>query len=169
VQLDYSVFSRDVEGPEGTNLLQACREAGVAVVVACPLGRGMISSEYSSGQGFDDDQDARPKMMPRFQEENRRHNEQVVKRFAELAQRKGCSVPQLALAWLLKQGDDIFPIPGTKRVKYLEDNWGALDITLSNEEDAEIKAFSNKNAIAGGVVPEMFRSWIYRDTREETA
>ena len=109
----------------------------------------------------------RPKVMPRFQEDNRDHNVQVVSQFKALADKKGCSVSQLALAWLLKQGHDIFPIPGTKQVKYLEENWGAIDISLSDKEEAEIRAFAGKVELAGAAVPPQFASYIYRDTKEE--
>lgn len=105
--------------------------------------------------------------MPRFAGDNLHVNVQIVRQFAAFADRKGCTVAQLALAWLLKQGDDIFPIPGTKRIKYLEENWGALDVVLSNEEEAEIRAFVESVEIAGAAAPPMFLPYLYRDTKEE--
>jgi aryl-alcohol dehydrogenase-like predicted oxidoreductase len=167
VQTEYTVISRDIEGPAGTNLLATCRELGVAVVVATPLGRGLLTSTFSKGETIGDIKDMRPVVMPRFQEANREHNVNIVSQFKELADKKGCTVSQLALAWLLKQGDDIFPIPGTKRLKYLEENWGALDITLTNEESAEIRTFSDKVEVAGATAPPQFISYIFRDTKEE--
>jgi aryl-alcohol dehydrogenase-like predicted oxidoreductase len=169
VQTEYSVFSRDIEGDAGTNLLATCRELGVAVVVACPLGRGLLTSTFSEGKDVGDSKDMRPKAMPRFQEGNRQENVGVVAQFRAFADRKGCTVSQLALAWLLKQGDDIFPIPGTKKIQYLEDNWGALQVNLTDEEEKEIRAFAEKAGLAGGQVPEAFADYIYRDTKEESA
>ncbi|KAL4885673.1 NADP-dependent oxidoreductase domain-containing protein [Aspergillus karnatakaensis] len=167
VQADYSVVSRDIEAPAGTNILATCRELGVAVVAATPLGRGLLTSTFSQGGEVGDEKDMRVRVMPRFLPENREQNLKAVSQFRALAEKKGCSVSQLALAWLLKQGDDIFPIPGTRRIKYLEDNWGALKISLTDEEEAEIKRFGESQKLAGGVVPEQFASYLYRDTKEE--
>ncbi|KAL4865587.1 hypothetical protein BDV12DRAFT_188070 [Aspergillus spectabilis] len=169
VQLDYSVVSRDIEGPAGTDLLITCRELGVAVVAATPLGRGLLTSTFSQGENVGDEKDMRVKVMPRFLPENREQNVGAVGQFRVLADNKGCSVSQLALAWLLKQGNDIFPIPGTRRIKYLEENWRALSISLTDEEDAEIKAVAESAKLAGGIVPEQFASYVYRDTMEEAA
>ncbi|KAL4804371.1 NADP-dependent oxidoreductase domain-containing protein [Aspergillus unguis] len=168
VQTEYSVISREIEGPAGTDLLAACRELGVALVIATPLGRGLLTSTFSQGEEVGDEHDMRVKMMPRFLPENRDQNVKLVAQFRKLAEKKGCSVSQLALAWLLKQGDDIFPIPGTKKLNYLEDNWKALDILLTDEEDAEIKAFGDSFQIAGGAVPPQFASYLFRDTKEES-
>lgn len=169
VQTEYSVFSREIEGAAGTNLLATCRELGVAVVVACPLGRGLLTSTFSQGKDVGDSTDTRPKAMPRFQEGNREKNVGLIAQFRAFADRKGCTVSQLALAWLLKQGDDIFPIPGTKKIKYLEENWGALQISLTEEEEKEIRAFAETEELAGGQVPEPFAGYLYRDTKEESS
>lgn len=168
MQTQYSVFTRDIEGPAGTNLLAACRDLGVAVVVAAPLGRGIITADFTQNATAkeDDDNDMRSKRMPQFVAENREHNVQVVSRFKALADRKGCTVAQLALAWLLKQGDDIFPIPGTKKVKYLEQNWGALEVQLGEADLKEIEAFGQENELAGGTVPEQYKGHLFRDTKE---
>lgn len=114
-----------------------------------------------------DDADLRPKMMPRFLEENKDANRKIVNEFKAFADKKGCTVAQLSLAWLLKQGDDIFPIPGTKKLKYLEENWGALDVHLTDEEEAEIRAFLDRSEVAGGPAPPQFVSYFFRDTKEE--
>ncbi|KAL5336653.1 NADP-dependent oxidoreductase domain-containing protein [Aspergillus crustosus] len=169
VQPDYSVVSREIEGPAGTDLLVACRELGVAVVAATPLGRGLLTSTFSQGDNVGDEKDMRVKVMPRFLPENREQNVSAVSRFRALAEKKGSSITQLALAWLLKQGNDIFPIPGTKRIKYLEENWRALNISLTDEEEAEIRAIAESNSLAGGVVPDQFASHVFRDTKEEAA
>ncbi|KAJ2897347.1 hypothetical protein MKZ38_004770 [Zalerion maritima] len=169
VQVEYSPFVLDCETEAGTNLLAACRELGVAVVTACPLGRGILTSTYAKGGPVGDEKDMRSKVMPRFMEGNRDKNTKLVAKFQDMAERKGCTVSQLALAWLLKQGDDIFPIPGTKRIKYMEENWGALLVKLSDEEDAEVRNFVEKVEIAGSYMPPKFEAYIYRDTPEEGA
>ncbi|RDW81439.1 putative aldo-keto reductase (AKR13) [Aspergillus mulundensis] len=167
VQPEYSVVCRHVEGPAGTDLLATCRELGVALVAATPLGRGLLTSTFSRGDEVGDERDMRVKVMPRFLPENREQNVRAVLQFQELAEKRGCSVSQLALAWLLKQGDDIVPIPGTKRVKYLEENWKALDISLTDKEDMEIKAWANSVKIAGGIVPDRYAASVFVDTKEE--
>lgn len=106
-------------------------------------------------------------MMPRFLETNRDQNVKAVSQFKEIADKKGCSVSQLAIAWLLKQGNDIFPIPGTKRVKYLEDNLGAVDVSLTDDEEKQIRAVTHSNELAGSAIPESFSDYIYVDTVEE--
>lgn len=168
MQTEYSVFSRRIEGPSGTDLLATCRELGVAVVIATPLGRGLLTSTFGTGNLASDEKDMRPKMMPQFQEENRDKNVQAVAQFKLLADKKGCTVSQLALAWLLKQGHDIFPIPGTKRVKYLEENWATLDVSVIDEEEAEIRAFAQTADLGGDTLPEAYVSHLFRDTREES-
>ncbi|KAK7739819.1 hypothetical protein SLS62_011208 [Diatrype stigma] len=169
VQTEYSVFSHKIEGPRGTNLLAACRELGVAVVVATPLGRGLLTSTFSRGDSVADGTDLRTRMMPQFAAENRDKNVQAVSQFKALADKKGCTVSQLALAWLLKQGDDIFPIPGTRRIKYLEENWGALDVSLTDEEEAEIRAFAKAAEIAGDTMPAQYEDRLFSDTKEESS
>ena len=116
-----------------------------------------------------DSKDIRQHFLPRFQKGNRDQNVQAVGQFNALADKKGCTVSQLALAWLLRQGDDIFPIPGTKRLKYLEENWAALDVSLSDAEEAEIRAFADSIEIAGGTLPAQFADHYFRDTREESS
>jgi aryl-alcohol dehydrogenase-like predicted oxidoreductase len=165
--LDSSVFTLLIENPEGTNLLATCRELGVAVVVAMPLGRGLLTSTFSKGEAVGDNTDKRPHTAPRFSEANRDQNVKVIGQFKALADKKGCTVSQLALAWLLKQGDDIIPIPGTKQIKYLEENWGALDISLTGEEESEIRAFAEAAQLAGEVHSPQFLPYLFRDTREE--
>ncbi|KAK0714727.1 NADP-dependent oxidoreductase domain-containing protein [Lasiosphaeris hirsuta] len=167
VQADYSPFVLDIERPTGGDLLATCRELGVAFVAAMPLGRGMITSTFASGQPVGDEKDMRVHVMPRFQEANREKNVKVISQFEELAKKKGCTVAQLSLAWLLKQGHDIFPIPGTKKIKYLEENWASLDIELSDEEEAEVRGFIEKAEIAGHPLPPQFESYSFVDTVEE--
>ena len=168
VQTEYSVIDRSVEGASGSDLLPTCRELGIAVVTNCPLGRGMLTTTFGTGQYLGDNKDVRALALPRFQEAHRGTNVAIVSQFQALADEKGCTMPQLALAWLLKQGDDIIPIPGTKKMKYLEQNWDALKVSLSDEEEAEIRAFAEKAPVTGAGFPVQFASLLYRDTREET-
>jgi aryl-alcohol dehydrogenase-like predicted oxidoreductase len=157
----------DIEGPAGTDLLATCRELGVTVVAAMPLGRGMLTSTFASGEAVGDSKDMRPRVMPRFMEANRDKNVKLVSQFKALADKKGCTTSQLAIAWLLKQGDDIVPIPGTKKLKYLEENWGALDVHLTDEDEAEIRHFVETAEIAGHYMPPQFEGYAFTDTKEE--
>ncbi|KAM0334458.1 hypothetical protein ACHAQA_001485 [Verticillium albo-atrum] len=167
VQTDYSPFTREIEGPDGTNLLSTCRELGIPVVAAMPLGRGLLTSSFSDGNIKGASGDMRTAMIPRFSDENREANMKLVGQFKALAKGKGCTTPQLALAWLLKQGDDILPIPGTKRIKYLEENWGALDVQLTEDDEAEIRRFVEGAELSGGTLPPQFQDWLFIDTVEE--
>ena len=167
LQSDYSPFVLEIEGPSGTNLLKTCRELGVAMVAAMPLGRGLLTNTFADGQPVGDSKDARPNMMPRFMGENREKNVKIVAEFRKLAEARNCTPSQLALAWLLKQGNDVFPIPGTKQIKYLEENWAAQAIVLKDEDVAEIRYFLEHVDIAGGVLPPQFAEYTYRDTVEE--
>jgi aryl-alcohol dehydrogenase-like predicted oxidoreductase len=131
VQIEYSLFSRDVEA-----LLPALRELGIGLVAYSPLGRGFLSGRFSSTEELDADDWRRT--QPRFQRENADRNLALASRVAELAAEKDVTPAQLALAWVLAQGDDIVPIPGTKRRTYLEQNAGALDVELSAGDLAAI-------------------------------
>ncbi|KAI0146353.1 putative aldo-keto reductase [Xylariaceae sp. FL1272] len=152
VQVEYGAFNRDIEGSTGTNLLATCRELGIAIVAYSPLGHGMLTSDFANGQVIGD-KDMRGSFFPRFHEDNRNKNIQLASQFAALAAKKGCTPAQLAVAWLLKQGDDIIPIPGTKKIKYLEENWRALEIKLTDGETAEIRSFVEVAELGGGPSP----------------
>jgi aryl-alcohol dehydrogenase-like predicted oxidoreductase len=128
LQTEYSLWSRVPERA----VLAACRDLGIGFVPFSPLGRGFLSGAVTDLERLDQN-DVR-RTLPRFQGENLRQNVAMVQRLEEMARSKGCSAPQLALAWLLAKGDDIVPIPGTKRQKYLEANAAAVDITLSPKE-----------------------------------
>ena len=143
LQTEYSLWSRDPEG----ELLDTVRELGIGFVAYSPLGRGFLTAKITS---LDDlaDNDWR-RSMPRFEQENFGRNLELVERIKALAARKGCSPAQLALAWVLAQGNDIVPIPGTKRRRYLEENIGALDVHLAPDELAEIDAILPAGAAAG--------------------
>jgi aryl-alcohol dehydrogenase-like predicted oxidoreductase len=143
LQTEYSLWSRDPEG----ELIDTVRELGIGFVAYSPLGRGFLTAKITS---LDDlaDNDWR-RSMPRFEQENFGRNLELVERIKAFAARKGCSPAQLALAWVLAQGDDIVPIPGTKRRRYLEENIGALDVHLAQDELAEIDAILPAGAAAG--------------------
>ncbi|MBA4853738.1 aldo/keto reductase [Emticicia sp. BO119] len=147
LQTEYSLWSREPED----EIIPTCRELGVGFVPYSPLGRGFLTGEIKS---FDDlAPDDFRRISPRFQGENFAKNLELVNKIKQLADEKGCTASQLALAWVMAQGDDIFPIPGTKRVKYLEENIAAADINLSSDELAEINAIAPKNVAAGTRYP----------------
>lgn len=147
LQTEYSLWSREPED----EIIPTCRELGVGFVPYSPLGRGFLTGEIKS---FDDlAPDDFRRFSPRFQGENFASNLILVDKIKKLAEEKGCTASQLALAWVMAQGDDIFPIPGTKRVKYLEENIAAADIKLSKEELAEINAIAPKDVAAGTRYP----------------
>lgn len=132
------------------------------------LGRGLLTANFTDGTASgQQDSDVRYQLIPRFTGENREKNIQLVSQFKGLADKKGIITARLAIAWLLKQGDDIIPIPGTKRIQYFEENWAALDIVLGGEEEAEIRKFVEKADIASVPLPPALDGWLFRDTKEE--
>jgi aryl-alcohol dehydrogenase-like predicted oxidoreductase len=128
VQTELSLWSRDAEA----EVLPTVRELGVGYVAYSPLGRGFLTGQIKSPDDFPED-DFR-KFHPRFQGENFAKNIALVREVEKMAKEKGCTTAQLALAWVLAEGDDIVPIPGTKRVRYLDENIGALEVKLTDEE-----------------------------------
>ena len=123
------------------------RELGIGFVAYSPLGRGFLTAKITSMEDLADDDWRRG--MPRFERENFHRNMKLVERIKSLAAKKGCTPAQFALAWVLAQGDDIVPIPGTKRRHYLEENVGAVDIRLTADELAEIDSLLPRGAAAG--------------------
>lgn len=144
LQTEYSLWSREVED----SILPACERLGIAFVPYSPLGRGFLTGAIRSPDDFADN-DFR-KQNPRFQGENFARNLQLVDKVAELASEKGVKPSQLALAWVLAQGNNVVPIPGTKRRTYLEENIAALDVILSEAELAAIEAAFPLHAASGG-------------------
>lgn len=152
VETEYSLWSREVED----EVLPVLRELGIGFVPYSPLGRGFLTGQIRS---FDDlPEDDYRRYYPRFQGENFNKNLEVVALIEKFAARKGCTASQLALAWLLAQGDQIVPIPGTKRLDRVRENLGALEVTLSAEELAEIERISPKGAAAGARYPSFLQS-----------
>ncbi|KPW66501.1 Oxidoreductase [Pseudomonas syringae pv. cerasicola] len=145
VQSEYSLWSRD---PEHDNVLATCRRLGIAFVAYSPLGRGFLTGALRTPDDFAADDYRR--FSPRFQGENFNRNLALVEKVKALAAAKGVSASQLALAWVLAQGDDIIPIPGTKQRKYLESNVAAASLTLSTDELAQLDAiFPAQGAVSG--------------------
>jgi aryl-alcohol dehydrogenase-like predicted oxidoreductase len=134
VQTEYSLWTRDVE----TEILPTCRELGIGFVAYSPLGRGFLSGRFSSPDDLDEGDFRRH--GPRFTGENLDANLKLAATVAQIAERKGVTPAQLALAWVLAQGEDIVPIPGTKRRTYLEENAAAADIELTPDDLAQIEA-----------------------------
>ncbi len=143
VQSEYSLWTRDPED----GVLQTCRELGIAFVPFSPLGRGFLTGQI---QRFEDlEEGDYRRASPRFLGGNFQRNLDLVHRVAEIAQAKHCSPAQLALAWVLAQGEDIVPIPGTKRRRYLQDNIGALDVNLTSDDLAAIEKVAPRTAFSG--------------------
>ncbi|KAF2105995.1 putative aldo/keto reductase [Lophiotrema nucula] len=167
VQVEYSPFVLDIENETGTNLLATCRELGVTVVPHSPLARGIITGTLTGKESVNGAGDLRGKMLPWFSDANIDANVKIAQEWKKLADKKGVTSTQLALAWMIAQGDDLIPIPGTKKIKYLEENWAALDIELTGEEVAEIRAFVESVEPAGYRSIESSRALAYPDTKEE--
>ena len=148
LQSEYSLWSRDPED----GALQTCRELGTSLVAYSPLGRGFLTGQIQKFEDLAEDDYRR--FTPRFQGENFQKNLDVVARIREIAAQKGCTAGQLALAWVLAQGQEIVPIPGTKRISYLEENLGALQVQLTEDDLQQIEEVAPRSAIAGNRYPE---------------
>ncbi len=148
LQTEYSLWSRDPED----GILETCRELGIGFVAYSPLGRGFISGRFKRFEDLSEGDQRRN--WPRFQGENFQKNLDLAEKVAEIAREKGCTASQLALAWVLAQGDDIVPIPGTKHKKYLEENVGAMGVKLSAEELRRLERVFPHGAAAGTRYPE---------------
>lgn len=148
LQSEYSLWTRDPED----EILQTCSELGIAFVAYSPLGRGFLTGQIKKFEDFEPGDYRR--FSPRFQGDNFNKNLQLVEKIEAMARQKGCTPSQLALAWVMAQGEFIFPIPGTKHMKYLEENAGALDVALTQEELAEIDNIAPKGVAAGLRYPE---------------
>ncbi|KAK4942765.1 hypothetical protein LTR10_017525 [Elasticomyces elasticus] len=168
VQVQYSAFTREIEYEAGTDLLRTCRELGVAVVCFSPLGRGLLTGTFNTKESVTGPGDLRGSYIPWFSEENLEANAKYVNQFKAFADKKGCTPSQLALAWLLKQGDDIIPIPGTKKMKYLEQNWASLNVELTDEEEAGIRKFLESVELQGHRTAAQAKASEFADTVEET-
>lgn len=150
LQTEYSLWSREPEA----EILPTCRELGIGFVPYSPLGRGLLTGKIKSSEDLSEG-DYRAERYPRFRSENLQHNLELVQRVEQMATNKGVKAGQLALAWVLAQGEDIVPIPGTKRRTYLEENIAATDVTLTEAELNQIKEALPLGIAAGDRYPDM--------------
>jgi aryl-alcohol dehydrogenase-like predicted oxidoreductase len=156
LQSEYSLWTRDPED----EVLPVCRELGIGFVPYSPLGRGFLTGKIQKPEDLSEDDYRRT--TPRFQGENFQRNLDLVRRVEEIAREKHCTPAQLALAWVLAQGDNIVPIPGTKRRKYLQENVGAVDVLLTSEDLGRIEEVAPKDAFAGSRYPEWAMAMVNR-------
>jgi aryl-alcohol dehydrogenase-like predicted oxidoreductase len=144
VQSEWSLWSRDIE----QSVVPTCRELGIGIVPYSPLGRGVLTGRFQSASDFADD-DFRKIGQPRFTDENLEKNLEMVRALEQLAADRGVTAGQLALAWVQHRGDDVVPIPGTKRLKYLEQNVAAAELKLSDADLSAIEAAVPADQVAG--------------------
>src|SRR5216110_1735404 len=156
LQSEYSLWTRDPE----KEVLGVCRELGIGLVPYSPLGRGFLTGQIKSFEDLPEDDYRRT--SPRFQGENFQRNLDLVKRVEEIAREKKCTPAQLALAWVLAQGDDVVPIPGTKHRKYLQENIGALNVDLTSKDLARIDEVTPQEAVAGARYPDWAMEMVNR-------
>ncbi|MBP1688222.1 MAG: putative oxidoreductase [Deltaproteobacteria bacterium] len=156
LQNEYSLWTRDPED----EILATCRDLGIGFVAYSPLGRGFLAGQITQAEDLPAEDSRRA--HPRFQDRNLDENLNLVQRIASIAAEKGCTPAQLALAWVLAQGTDMVPIPGTKRRRYLEENVAALQVRLSAEDLRRINAVAPKGAAAGPRYPETMMNWVNR-------
>jgi aryl-alcohol dehydrogenase-like predicted oxidoreductase len=149
IELEWSLFTRDAE----RDIVPTCRELGIGIMAYSPLGRGLLAGRFAKPDDLEE-KDWR-RTSPRFVGDNFENNLKLVQRVKALAEKKRCTPGQLALAWLLHQGDDIIPIPGTKNIKYLEENVGALNVNITKEEMKELEDAVPEHAVAGERYPNM--------------
>jgi aryl-alcohol dehydrogenase-like predicted oxidoreductase len=180
-QMEFSPFALEIES-EQTEFLKTARELGVKIIAYSPLGRGFLTNTIKSRKDFDEGDNRLN--HPRFSEEHFEDNLKLVNVLAEIAQKKGCTPGQLALAWVLAQGwdylhyycrscaklrsrDDFIPIPGTKRIKYLEENVDAINVKLSKEEEANIrKTIEGVGGSKGARYPPAMMARLFGDSPE---
>lgn len=156
LQTEYSLWTRDPE----QEVLPTCRELGIGFVAYSPLGRGFLTGRFRKFEDLPADDYRRN--SPRFQGENFQKNLDLVAQVEQMAKEKGCTSAQLALAWVLAQGDDIVPIPGTKQRKYLEENAGALNVELTSEDLRRIEEVFRSGAASGQRYPEHMMELVNR-------
>lgn len=163
-QMEFSPFALEIES-EQTNFLKTARELGVKIVAYSPLGRGFLTGAIKSRSDLDE-KDSRFS-HPRFSEEHFGENLKLVKLLSDMAAKKGCTPGQLSLAWVLAQGEDFIPIPGTKRVKYLEENAKAIEVKLTKEEEQEFrKAVESVGGSKGARYPPAMMAVTFGDSPE---
>jgi aryl-alcohol dehydrogenase-like predicted oxidoreductase len=154
LQTEYSLWSREPED----EILATVRELGIAFVAYSPLGRGFLTGEIKRYEDFAEDDFRR--LSPRFQGENFARNLKLVRRVKKIAEKKDCTPAQLALAWVLSRGDDVIPIPGTKRRSYLEQNVAAADVTLTAQDLKRLEEVAPRGVASGSRYPEEMMSLV---------
>lgn len=154
LQIEYSLWTRDIEA----EVLPTIRELGIGLVAYAPLSRGFLSGEFIKPEDIKDHR----AYMPRYQGDNFYKNLQLVEKIKAMAAAKGCSASQLAIAWVLAQGEDIITIPGTKRIKYLEENIASENIKLTNEDLQNLNAAMPAGIVSGTRYPEKFMTALNR-------
>ncbi|KAJ9176978.1 hypothetical protein P3X46_012235 [Hevea brasiliensis] len=157
VQMEWSLWTRDIE----EEIIPLCRELGIGIVPYSPLGQG-----FFGGKAVVESLPSETllKFQPRFTEENLEKNKLLYTRIENLAKKYGCTPPQLALAWVINQGDDVVPIPGTTKIKNLKDNIGALRVSLTKEELKEISDAVPPNEVAGFRTAHTRYTWKFANT-----
>ena len=148
VEVEYNPWTLDIEGPSGTNLFDTCKELGVAIVAYAPLGRGIMTGRYRSKDDFEPGDVRRE--MERFQGQNFQKNLDLVDKLDEIAKRKGCTVGQLVLGWLVAQWDKVMVIPGTTSLVHLEENFLASKVQISESEKREVRELVSMAGVSGG-------------------
>jgi len=161
VQIEYSPFSLDIERDE-IGVLKTCQELGVAIVCYSPLGRGLLTGKIRSPDDFEANDIRR--MLPRFSKENFPKNLQLVDTLNEIATKKHCTTGQLTLAWILAQGELFFVIPGTTKIKNLEENAGAAHVKLTKDEILKIRQACQNADVSGERYPEQFAKFSFADS-----
>ncbi|KAG2061318.1 Aldo keto reductase [Suillus hirtellus] len=162
VQVEYSPFTLDIEDPK-LNILNTARELGIKIIAYSPLGRGLITGQYKSPDDFASDDFRR--MVPRFSKENFPKILKLADNLKKVGEQYNATAGQVALAWLLAQGEDVIPIPGTKKIKYLEENLGAIDVSLSPESVQEVRIIAEKaDWVAGDRYPSADMKALYAET-----
>jgi aryl-alcohol dehydrogenase-like predicted oxidoreductase len=164
VQMEYSPWALDIEYPQ-IDLLHTARELGVAIIAYSPIGRGMLSGTIRSLDDLDDGDFRR--IAPRFSKDHFSKNLVLVDKFAEFAKEKGCTPTQLCLAWLMAQGEDIIPIPGTTKLERLKENLDSLQVKLTGDEQKKVRKACEEAEIHGGRYPEAMKHTLFADTPAE--
>ncbi|OAX42630.1 Aldo/keto reductase [Rhizopogon vinicolor AM-OR11-026] len=162
VQVEYSPFTLDIEDPK-LDILHTARELGIKIVAYSPLGRGLITGQYKSPDDFEPGDFRRA--IPRYSKENFPNILKLAENLKRIGEKYNATAGQVALAWLLTQGDDIIPIPGTKKVKYLEENLAAVKVSLSPESVQEVRKIAEKaDWVAGDRYPPGQMNALYAET-----
>jgi aryl-alcohol dehydrogenase-like predicted oxidoreductase len=154
LQTEYSIWTRDPE----TDVLPVCRELGISLVAYSPLGRGFLTGTLKKPDDIPENDFRRH--LPRFQDNNFNRNLKIVEGLKQIAHEKNCTTAQLAIAWLLVQGEDIIPIPGTKKIDRLEENVNAINIKLNKEDLKKIEEIAPRGAASGTRYPEVMMNTV---------